>query len=96
MNEFVGRCGSTRALDLFAVGVPAGDPWPRLITYDRSPQKYRNVPDIPHLRQLASHMWDMVEFGFQMMGGNLDFLAAGGCRLDSAVSMILDHAKFAP
>ena len=96
IDEFVERCGSTRALDLYAVGVPAEDPWSRLITYDKSPHKYRNIPDIPHVRQLASYMWDMVEFGFQMMGRNLDFLAAEGFRLDSAVSMILDHAKFAP
>ena len=96
MNEFVERCGPARALDLYSVGVPAENPWSRLISYDRSPQKYQNIPDVPHLRQLASYMWGMVEFGFMMMGRNLDFLAAEGFRLDTAVSMLLDHAANAP
>ena len=96
MNEFVEKCGPARALDLYSVGVPAEDPWSRLISYDKSPQKYQNIPDIPHLRQLATYMWDMVEFGFMMMGRNLEFLAAEGFRLDTAVSMLLDHAAIAP
>ena len=66
------------------------------MTYDSSPQKYQNIPNIPHFRHLASYMWDMVEFGLDLMGANLDLLAADGFRLDIAVSMLLDHAEMHP
>ena len=93
MNEFLEKCGAAKPMDLYPIGLPAADPWSRLITYDASPQKYQNIPNIPHLRHFASYMWDMVEFGFDMMGRNVDILAAEGFRLDVAVSMLLDHAN---
>ena len=59
------------------------------MSYDESSEQYANIPNSPHLKLLATYMWDMAEHHFLMVGKRLDFLAADGFRLDSVVRMMI-------